>query len=163
MLVCQHNNERKQLICMLIASWYSIWCHQALKHKLLDGSRSWLWGQRVHECRLPFHLLTTPKFLIVLRTQNVRCRCCSIVSGRPRFSITSLQPQVQNVDARRHSDLQQRVLKDQQLNPQKACLKEKYACWGGSIMGKCLYSLISHAVTGRTLGCHGESCWNMGP
>lgn len=74
------------------------------------------------------------------------------------FSITSLHPQVQNVDARRHSDLQQRVLKDQQLNPQKACLKEKYACWGGSIMGKCLYSLISHAVTGRTLGCHGESC-----
>lgn len=56
--------------------------------------------------------------------------------------------------------LQQRVLKDQRHDPQQACLEEKYARWGGSIMGKCLYSLISHVVTGRTLGCHGESCWN---
>lgn len=54
MLVCQHNNERKQLICMLIASWYSIWCHPALQREL-DGSSSVSWGQCVHERRrLPF-------------------------------------------------------------------------------------------------------------
>lgn len=56
------------------------------------------------------------------------------------------------------SVLQQRGLKDQQPKPQQACLQKKYAHWCGSIMGKCLYSLISHVVTGRTLGCHGESC-----
>ena len=54
---------------------------------------------------------------------------------------------------------QQRGLKDQIGSIQQACLKEKYAHWCSSILGKCLYSLMFHVVTSRTLGCHGESCW----
>lgn len=57
--------------------------------------------------------------------------------------------------------LQQRGTKDQPVNGEHACPQKKYTRWCGSIMGKCLYSLISHVVTGRTLGCHGESCWNQ--